>query len=110
MGTWNAAGIAVADLDLFVSQLSDNYAWDILMIQEGFRQTQGLDVASGHLLFTPGCLAGNLRCPAILVHARWAKQVNVRYAGSGVRWVVVEFGEAFLFCSVHLPHSGCNNA
>ena len=106
MGTWNAAGIAVAELDTFVEQTSDNYAWDVLLIQEGFRRLDGLELSSGHLIFTSGHLVGNLRCPAILVHERWVGKVDIRYAGSGGRWVAVEFGEHLLFVSLHLPHAG----
>ena len=107
VGTWNVAGIAIDSLDTFVEQLSDNYSWDVIMLQEGFRQTDGVD-AGCHLLFTPGQLIGNLRCPAVLVNSRWVDQVDIRFEGSGARWVAVSFGGRMLFLSVHLPHRKSN--
>ena len=109
MGSWNVAGVAVDAVDAFVEQLSDNYTWDIIMLQEGFRQNEGVPISGGHLLFTSGHLVGNLRCPAILVHERWTQDTStsVKLIGSGKRWVAVELKSdqlCYVFMSVHLPH------
>ena len=101
MGTWNVAGVAVDAFDDFIGQLSDNYIWDILFLQEGFRRTEGIASELGHLLFTPTTLVGNLRCPAVLVNERWKSVVNVDFAGSGDRWVAVSFAGSSLLISLH---------
>ena len=105
MGTWNVAGIAVDKLDTFIEQLSDNYPWDVLLLQEGFRQTDGIASEFNHLLFTSSHLVGNLRCPAILVNERLRDGAEISFAGSGERWVAVSVDGAMLFVSLHLPHS-----
>ena len=104
MGTWNVAGVGLDAVDDFLGQLSDNYVWDILFLQEGFRRTEGIACELGHLLFTPCQLAGNLRCPAVVVHEKWKASAEVRYAGSGARWVAVSFAGDMLLISLHLPH------
>ena len=68
--TWNVAGIALDQFDTFIDQINDNYPWDVLLLQEGFRCTEGINVPYNHLLFTPDHVAGGLRCPAILVNQR----------------------------------------
>ena len=83
MGTWNVAGIAADAVDILIAQLSDNYTWDIMLLQEGFRQTDGIATEFGHLVFASGHLVGNLRCPAIFVHERWRDVVDISFAGSG---------------------------
>ena len=85
MGTWNVAGVAVDAWDDFLGQLSDNYIWDILFLQEGFSRTEGVASEFEHVLFTPTTLTGNLRCPAVLINERWRNTVDVDYAGSGDR-------------------------
>ena len=87
MATWNAAGIGTADLDLFIEQVSDHYPWDVLFLQEAFSRSGGIELDSNHHLIPSGTIVGGLRCPAILVNGTWE---NVRYAGSGRRWVAVE--------------------
>ena len=106
VGTWNVAGVAVDAFDVFLGQLSDNYVWDVLFLQEGFRRTEGIASEFGHLLFTPSTLYGNLRCPAVIVNERWKSAVDVAFVGSGDRWVAVSFANEFLFISLHLPHTG----
>jgi len=104
VGTWNVAGIAADAVDIFTAQLSDNYIWDILLLQEGFRQTDGIATEFRHLVFASAYLVGNLRCPAIIVHERWRDVVDISYAASGERWVAISFASQFLFVSLHLPH------
>ena len=74
--------------------------WDAVALQEGFRKLEGLD-AGGHGVFTPPALLGGLRCPAIVVHRRWASEA--RYASGGARWIAVDVGTLTLV-SIHLPH------
>ena len=106
--SWNVAGLAEDDLQEFESQVSDHYPWDILLLQEAFVRSEGIAAPSRHMLFTSGLSVGGLRRPAIFVHARWASDAatSVKLAGSGRRWVAVEFkaGCAYLFISMHLPH------
>ena len=106
VGSWNVAGLAEDEVDTFIDQVSDHYPWDILMLQEGFRRSEGIALASKHLLFTSGQISGGLRCPALLVHERWARDDSgfVKFAGSGTRWVAVELDAKYIFVSLHLPH------
>ena len=46
--TWNVAGIAVRDVNLFIEQLTDNYAWDFVMLQETFTQAAGIELEGNH--------------------------------------------------------------
>ena len=87
MGTWNVAGIGLDVLDTFIEQLSDNYMWDIVTLQEGIRQTEGIESEFGHLLFTSAHLVGNLRCPAILVNDRWKGLVDVSFVYTKRQWL-----------------------
>ena len=104
MGTRNVAGIGLDALDTFVEQLSDNYVWDVMLLQEGFRQTDGIAMESKHVLFPSGHLVANLCCPAILVNERWRGVAEISFAGSGDRWVAVCLTANFLVISLHLPH------
>ena len=102
----NVAGLAEDEVDNFIDPVSDHYPWDVLMLQEGFRRSEGIALASNHLLFTSGQISGGLRCPALLVHGRWARDDSgfVKFAGSGTRWVAVELNAKYIFVSLHLPH------
>jgi hypothetical protein len=102
--TWNVAGIAERQLDTFIDQLSDNHPWDIVLLQEAFRRTEGIESSHHHVIFTCGELIGGLRCPAILVHERWSH--HVKFLGGGVRWLAVEFNSSHVFVSLHLQHRG----
>ena len=88
------------ELPEFLDQLSMTTCWDIACIQEGFRKLDGLD-AGHHALFTPPALQRGLRCPAVVVHSRWAGQA--KYAGGGERWIAIDFMEEFLVLSAHFP-------
>ena len=102
--TWNLAGIAVRDVNLFIEQLSDNYAWDFVMLQETFTQAAGIELEGNHELFVSSLSDGGLRQPAILVHQRWASFVRV--LRSAARWIAIEFNTDTILVSLHLPHSG----
>ena len=103
VGTWNVAGIGEAVLGSFVEQLSDNFPWDVLFLQEAFCRTEGIDVEFNHYLFTSGTRAGGLRCPAILVNERWG---DVHFITSGARWLAVGMGPSVILISLHLPDIG----
>ena len=105
MVSWNLAGIPAGELDTFVGIVSLHMMWDVMTIQEGFRKQEGLN-SGGHELYTaPQLTKGNLRCPAILIHQRWAGQST--YLDGGTRWLAVSLWETATILSVHLPHSGC---
>ena len=104
VGTWNLAGIAEDQIDFFMSQLTDNYPWSLILLQEAFSRTEGIEFEGKHVVFVPESLSGSLRCPAILVHQQWAP--SVKYLGSDTRWVAVEVSQKFVLVSLHLPHVG----
>ena len=105
MVSWNLAGIPAGELDTFVGHVSLHMMWDVMTIQEGFRKQEGLN-SGGHELYTaPQLTKGNLRCPAILIHQRWAGQST--YLDGGTRWLAVSLWETATILSIHLPHSGC---
>ena len=104
IGTWNLAGLAVLDCDLFIAQLSDNYKWDFLLLQETFVCADGLELESKHVVFTGSDRDGDCRLPGVLVHERWAS--NCRVVGEGSRWLAVRVSDDLLLISLHLPHQG----
>ena len=77
--------------------------WDFLLLQEGFCRLEGINTGA-HVLFTPPCRCGALKCPAIIVHRRWTD--DAKAAGGGARWVAIAFKSGIMLISVHLPHSG----
>ena len=103
MLTWNVAGLAAAQLAIFLDHVEMAAPWDFIALQEGFRVLEGLD-GGGHGIFTPPELEGGLRCPVVVVHSRRAE--TARYAGGRARWVAVDVEEEFLVISAHLPHIG----
>ena len=108
MCCWNVAGIAEEQLDTFLQQVSDNQPWDVLLLQEAFRRTDGIASEWEHLIFTTEAIWGGLRCPAIIFNHCWAQLVKP--LGSGKRWVAVRFGMDAIFLSLHLPHTGLSLA
>ena len=42
MGTWNVAGLAEDEIDIFITQLSDHYEWDVVCLQEAFSRTEDM--------------------------------------------------------------------
>ena len=95
---------ALDEVDTFVRQICHDYPSDVLFLQEGFRQTEGIAIESNHLLFTSCHLVGNLRCPAILFHERWKLSADVCYAGPRLSWIAVSLANGVLMVSLHLPH------
>ena len=73
-----------------------------LLLQEAFRRTEGIESSYNHAIFTGGVLRGGLRCPAILVHERWAHAV--KYLAGGARCVAVDFNSSHVLVSLHLQH------
>ena len=51
VGTWNVAGISEAELGTFVDQLSDNFPWDVVFLQEAFSRTEGIELEFNHQLW-----------------------------------------------------------
>ena len=76
----------------------------MILLQESFSRTEGIEFDGRHVLFTPDKVIGNLRCPAALVNQKWSQ--FARYVGSDVRWVAVERFQKYVFVSLHLPHVG----
>ena len=83
VGTWNLAGIAEDQIDFFISQLSDNYPWIFILLQEAFSRTEGIEFDGRHVVVVP----------AILVHEEWAPSVK-------------EVSQKCVLVSMHLPHVG----
>ena len=106
MGTWNVAGLAEDEIEIFITQLSDNYEWDFVCLQEAFSRTEDIEFEGGHVMLTCGSRSGGLRIPAILVHERWAS--SSRLLASGERWLAVEVHAELVLLSVHLPHRNLN--
>ena len=107
MCSWNLAGVNPDDFHLLLKQLSDNYDWDILLMQEAFSSSDGIELESNHVLFVGDKGQGGQRRPAVLVHERWRSH-GLRRLASGERWIAVDVGNSFTALSVHLPHSGYN--
>ena len=104
MITCNVAGLGVADLSLFLLQLEENYPWHVLFLQEAFKKTDNLAVDGGHRLFSATEGPSGFRGPAILIREEFASAFNVKFLGSGVRWVAATVPGVALLLSVHLPH------
>ena len=102
VGSWDVAGLGESDIDDFISQISDHYPWDVVMLQEAFTRAEGISTNSGHMVFPCQSTAGGLRGPAILIHEQWRRGAEVRFAGSGHRWVAIEMN-GVMFVSLHLP-------
>ena len=77
--------------------------WDVLLLQEGFRKLDGVNVGA-HELFTPSALVEGLRCPAVIMHQRWSGQSKA--VGGASRWTAVELDGQMTIISAHLPHKG----
>ena len=104
MITWNVAGLGVADLSQFLLQLEETYPWHVLFLQEAFKKTDNLAVDRGHRLFSATEGPSGFRGPAILIREEFASAFNVKFLGSGVRWVAATVPGVALLLSVHLPH------
>ena len=104
VASWNLAGLAEGDVDVFLAQLSDNYVWDIICLQEAFTRGEGIEFNGPYELFTSGEVGQHQRCPAILVNSATAGAV--RFLGSHARWVAVELKNGSTCVSLHLPHPG----
>ena len=102
--SWNTAGIAEEQLDVFLMGVEEMLSWDVLCLQETFARTEGVKVDKNlkHVFYTPTEKMGGLRVPAIFVHERWARLS--RYLGSGKRWVAAKVSD-MTFVSIHLPHT-----
>ena len=74
--SWNVAGLAEDFTDIFLSQISMLADWDVLLLQECFRELDGVNVGA-HELFTPSELMGGLRCPADIVNQKWKGQSKI---------------------------------
>ena len=59
------AGVATDELDLFFAETDAVFAWDILMLQEAFVKTEGIQSDCKHVLYTPEQIVTGLRTPAI---------------------------------------------
>ena len=103
--SWNLAGVSEDDLCFLLDQISDNYSWDVLLLQEAFTRTDGISNGSSHIILLPSMIAGNLRCPAIVVNRKWASS-SIRVVGQGFRWVAIQFCSDYVCISLHLPHPG----
>jgi hypothetical protein len=83
--SWNLAGLKESQIDDFLAHTSMEHPWDVLLLQEAFRKTSGLEFDAEHLLLTAPRLEGNLRCPSIIVRSELAGMV--KSVGGGTRWV-----------------------
>ena len=81
--------------------------WGVFTMQEGSRKLEALDT-NGRGVCTPPLLVGNFRCPAVIVHQRWA--ASSKFVAGGVRLVAVEWCSDVLVISAHLPHIKKGNA
>jgi exonuclease III len=62
--TWNVAGVAEGELDCFISQIGDNYTWDVLLLQEAFVRTEGIVIDGGHQVYTSTELERGIAMPS----------------------------------------------
>ena len=102
MASWNVAGIAEADLDLFYAETRSQLEWDVLCLQEAFVRTEGIVSKSKKLIYTPKVVLPGLRTPAIIVHEKIAG--SSKFLASGARWVAAKVGDV-IYISAHLPHA-----
>ena len=104
--SWNVAGVATDELDLFFAETYAMFAWDILMLQEAFVKTEGIQRDCKHVIYTPEQIVTGLRTPAIVVNEKF--HGKSRLLSCGIRWVAVELRMhhiTTIFVSVHLPHA-----
>ena len=104
--SWNVAGVATDEFDLFFAETSAVLEWDILLLQEAFVKTEGIQSDSKHVIYTPERTVTGLRTPAIVVNETCPGKS--RLLCTGIRWVAVELNMHHLttvFVSVHLPHA-----
>ena len=109
--SWNVAGVAIDELDLFFAETSALLDWDILMLQEASVKTEGIPSDSKHVTYTPDRTVTGLRTPAIVVNEK--SHGKSRLLNSGIRWVAVELSVQHIttiFVSVHLPHARAKTA
>ena len=100
------AGVATDELDLFFAETYAVFAWDILMLQEGFVKTEGIQSDCKHVIYTPEQIVTGLRTPAIVVNEKC--HGKSRLLSCGIRLVAVELRMhhiTTIFVSVHLPHA-----
>ena len=102
--SWSLAGIATDEIDLLFSQISDNYFWDFMLLQETFVQTDTVSLECKHSLFVSSERVVGQRCPAILVHHKWAGCVRV--LAESARWIALQLSDEMILVSLHLPHAG----
>ena len=100
MCSWNLAGVSPDVFHLLLKQLSDNYDWDVLLMQEAFISSDGIELESNHVLFVSDKGQGGQRRPAVLVHERWRSH-GLRRLACGERWIAVNVGNSFaaFFCA-----------
>ena len=77
IGTWNLAGLSPHDCDLLIEQLSDNYKWDVVLLQETFVCADGVELESKHVISSASVSDGDCRLPSVLVHEKWASSSRV---------------------------------
>ena len=103
--SWNVAAIPLDDLDVWLQQVSDHFPWDLICLQEGFKRLNGIEIRSGHGVFTPCRQLGGLRSLAIIVRSGSACD-DVVFLASDTRWLAVKSESMkMIFVSLHLPHS-----
>ena len=91
-------GLSGDQAESFVTHISVLVQWDVLLLQECFKNLEGVNVGV-HELCTPKELSGGLRCPAIVFHERWKGQA--RASGGTCRWVAVEVGDCLTTISTN---------
>ena len=104
--SWNVAGVATDELCLFFAETYAVLEWDILMLQEAFVKTEGIQSDCKHVIYTPEQNVTGLRTPAIVVNEKC--HGKSRLLSCGIRWVAVESNMhhfTTIFVSVHLPHA-----
>ncbi len=105
--SWNLAGLTEEFIDDFLEHTAMEHPWDVLLLQETFRKTEGVKHTTPHTLITAPELEGILICPTIVVHGKLAGAAKC--IGGGTRWVAVEIaaerGRPTLFMPAHRPHA-----
>ena len=68
--SWNVAGVDTDELDRFFAETYAVFAWDILMLQEAFVKTEGIQSDCKHVIYTPEQIVTGLRTPATVVNEK----------------------------------------
>ena len=101
----------MAESDLFFAETSALLVWDVLVHQEAFVKSEGIESDSKDIIYTSEQTVLGLRTPAIVVNG--ACPGKSRVLSSGIRWVAVELSLNRLtavFVSIHLPHARAKTA